>query len=301
MSGGADPWIAVDWGTSALRATRMDGDRVLERRETGAGMGGLAADAFEGALLSLVDDWLQDGGVAEVLASGMVGARQGWHEAPYRAVPCPPLGDDPVAAPVRDRRLRVRIVPGLAQRRPHPDVMRGEEVQIAGVLARHDGFDGCVCLPGTHTKWAHVSAGEVVSFRTAMTGEVFALLAERSVLRHSMAGEGWDGAAFDAALSDALSRPEILLARLFQLRAADLLDGQDAGAARAVASGLLLGAELASTRPWWLGRDVVVCGTARTAPPYLRALGAQGIRTTAVPAEEATLAGLAALHRSVPA
>lgn len=289
-------WIAVDWGTTALRATRMAGDRPGETRSSADGMSGLSPDAFEPRLLALVDDWLPAGAVTRVLVCGMAGARQGWHEAPYRAIPCAPLGDATAAVRARDPRLSVVIVPGLRQDRPHPDVMRGEETQLAGILAADPGFDGCACLPGTHTKWVHVSAGEVVSFRTAMTGETFALLAERSVLRHSLGdGDVWDGDAFSAAVSDALSRPETLTARLFQLRAADLLHGQDPAVARAVLSGLLIGAELAATKPWWMGRDVVICGSDRTGPVYDAALRTQGVAPRLRSADRMTLAGLTAL------
>jgi 2-dehydro-3-deoxygalactonokinase len=285
-------WIAVDWGTSSLRATLMpDG----ETRAVDRGMNALTRDAFEASLLELIGDWLDPDGPTEVIACGMVGARQGWVEAPYRPVPCPPLGP-PVAAPVRDPRLTVRVVPGLSQTRPHADVMRGEETQIAGILSEDKEFDGVACLPGTHTKWVHVSAGEVVSFRTVLTGELFATLCNHSVLRHSLTGNGWDEAPFLDAVSDALSRPETLTARLFELRAADLLHGQDPATARSVLSGLLIGAELAATRPWWLGREVVITGSERTTRAYAAALGAQGVAPRIRPAEATTLAGLAAVR-----
>jgi 2-dehydro-3-deoxygalactonokinase len=282
-------WIAVDWGTSSLRATRMpDG----ETRTSGAGMAGLTRDGFEPALLDLVGDWLD--GPTQVVACGMVGARQGWAEAPYAAVPCAPLGGGLTRAATADPRLDVRIVPGLSQTRPHPDVMRGEETQIAGLLRMLPEFDGVACLPGTHTKWVHVSAGEVVSFRTAMTGELFATLGAHTVLRHSLAGDGWDEGAFLGAVSDALSRPEVLTARLFELRAADLLLGQDAAVARGLLSGLLIGAELAATRPWWLGRDAVIVGAETPARAYAAALRAQGVDPRLLPAEATVLAGLSA-------
>ena len=105
------------------------------------------------------------------------------------------------------------------------------------------------CLPGTHTKWVQVSAGEVVSFRTCMTGEMFALLSERSVLRHSVAAEGLEEDAFEDALMATLARPEALAAGLFGLRAEGLLEGTAPGALRSRLSGLLIGAELAATRP----------------------------------------------------
>jgi 2-dehydro-3-deoxygalactonokinase len=283
-------WIAVDWGTSRLRATRMEGDAAGETRTSEAGMATLDRDGFAPALRALVGDWLP----APVLAAGMVGARQGWFEAPYRPVPCTPLGP-PVAVPGD---MDIRIVPGLRQTRPHPDVMRGEEVQVAGLLAADSDFDGTICLPGTHTKWVHVSAGEVVSFRTAMTGELFAALTAHTVLRHSLGGDGWAEAPFLHAVSAALARPEALLVRMFELRAADLLHGQDATTARSALSGLLIGAELAATRPWWLGREVALIGAEPLSNAYAAALEMQGVPTRRMPVDATTIAGLAAARKS---
>jgi 2-dehydro-3-deoxygalactonokinase len=290
-------WIAVDWGTSALRVWAMRGGVPVAEAASDRGMGVLTREGFEPALMALVGSWLGDAPV-EVVACGMVGSRQGWHEAPYRAVPCVPV--DPgalVAVRALDARLGVRLVPGLKQGAP-PDVMRGEEVQVAGALALEPGFDGVICLPGTHSKWVQVSAGEVVSFRTCMTGELYALLSQHSVLRHGMAGEGAAvaaeaDAAFDAALSEALSRPEALAARLFGLRAEGLLAGLDPGLARARLSGLLIGIDLAATRVYWLGQPVLIVGAEGLALRYARALAAQGARPRVLPAAGATLAGLA--------
>jgi 2-dehydro-3-deoxygalactonokinase len=283
-------WIAVDWGTSHLRAFAMQGGRAVAEVSSTDGMGKLTREGFEPALLALIGPWLSAS--TEVVACGMVGSRQGWHEAPYRAVPCLPL--DPgqqVRVPTSDPRLRMTIVPGLKQTAP-ADVMRGEETQIAGALALVPGFDGVLCLPGTHSKWVHVSAGEVVSFQTCMTGEMFALLSEASVLRHGMAGDGWDDAAFDAALSDAISRPEKLGARLFALRAEGLLAGLSPGAARARLSGLLIGMELAATRAYWLGQPVLLVGADALSATYARALAAQGAAPRLMSVRDCTLAGL---------
>ena len=285
-------WIAVDWGTTALRLTLMEGERPLDTRTSGDGMNALAREAFEPTLLALAGDWID--GPVQVLACGMVGARQGWAEAPYRTAPCPPSEGGLTRVETADKRLDVRIVPGVRQLAPHPDVMRGEETQIAGILREIPGFDGVACLPGTHTKWVHVSASEIVSFRTVMTGEMFALLTGQSVLRHSLDGDGWDEEAFAGAVSDALSRPETLTARLFELRAADLLHGQDAATGRSILSGLLIGAELAATKPWWMGRDVVITGSPKTTRAYDSALKSQGLAPRLLPTDAMTLAGLAA-------
>lgn len=291
-------WIAVDWGTSNLRVWAMGAEGVLAHAASDAGMGQLARDQFEPALLALIAPWL-GAGVKPVIACGMVGSRQGWFEAPYRAVPCTPLDRSGlVRVPVQDARIAVFIAPGLKQARP-ADVMRGEETQIAGALALHPAFDGVMCLPGTHSKWAQVSAGEVVSFQTYLTGELFALLSEHSVLRHGMAGSGWDEAAFDGGLSDALSRPDRIGAQLFTLRAEALIANLPPESARARLSGLLIGVELAAAKPYWLGQPVTLIGAEALCRIYARALSAQGVTARLLPATECTVAGLASLARQL--
>ena len=178
--------------------------------------------------------------------------------------------------------------------------MRGEETQIAGLLATAPGFDGIACLPGTHTKWAHVSAGEVVSFASFMTGEIFALLAGTSVLRHTVAAEGWSDADFLEAAEDGLNRPERVAARLFGLRAEALLHGLDPVRARSRLSGLLIGAELAGARAYWLGRDVAIIGAVQLAAAYRAALNLGGLDARVLDATEMTLAGLAAARATCP-
>jgi len=126
-------WIAVDWGTSHLRAWAMGpGGAVLGKAESADGMGGLRPAEFEPALLRLVESWLGTG-TTPVIACGMVGAKQGWAEAPYRPVPCKPGAATPIAPNVTDPRIALHILPGISQDSP-ADVMRGEETQVAGIL-----------------------------------------------------------------------------------------------------------------------------------------------------------------------
>jgi len=293
-------WIAVDWGTSNLRAWAMDaGDQPVAEAASAAGMATLDRAGFEPALIALVADWLAPGRVTQAIICGMAGSRQGWVEAPYAAVPAAP-SLAAVRAPMRDRRLDVHILPGLSQSRP-ADVMRGEETQIAGLIAREPRFDGVACLPGTHSKWVHVSAGEVVSFTTAMTGEMFALLANRSVLRHSVAAGGWSAEDFAQAVEETLARPERLATAFFAIRAAALLEGLAPERARARLSGLLIGAELAATRAHWLGRAVVLIGSEGLAGAYAEALALCGVAARRLDATAMTLAGLAAARRALVA
>jgi 2-dehydro-3-deoxygalactonokinase len=298
MSGSATyaDWIAVDWGTSHLRAWAIGADGAIRAEaRSDAGMGGLPQDGFEPALLDLVQDWL-GAGPTPILACGMVGAKQGWQQAPYVAVPAKPAEIAPMRAThVDDARLSLSIVPGLSQSTP-PDVMRGEETQIAGFLGKEPAFDGVLCLPGTHTKWAQLSAQEVVSFQTAMTGEMFDLLSAGSVLRHSVNAAALDPDAFADAVADTLSRPERLAQRLFAIRSDATLNETAPEISRARLSGALIGAELAAARPYWLGQNVAIAGAPALADLYARALAAQGVVVQTHDAAPLTLAGLARIR-----
>lgn len=286
-------WIAVDWGTSALRVWRMRGAQALDTRRSAAGMGTLRPDGFEPALLDLIADWLGDQPMP-VLACGMVGAKQGWSEAGYRAVPCAALG-----APFHSVRpahpgFDLHIVPGLSQAAP-ADVMRGEETQIAGYLALHPGFAGTIGLPGTHMKWAQVAAGQVTGFTTTLTGEMFALLSGQSVLRHGL-GAGWEAEAFAEGVCAMRDAPQRFAADLFGIRARGLLGQESPDAARARLSGLVIGLDLAAVGPFRAGQPVVLIGEGGLADLYAEALALSGVAAEKTSGDAITLAGLTRAH-----
>jgi len=290
-------WIAADWGTSHLRLWLMDDqNKVLHHVSSDRGMSTLTSDQYESTLIDLIGDALPEQGNIPVVCCGMAGSRQGWLEAPYTKVPCaPPSIGEATQVATKDPRLSVYILPGIKQL-PVADVMRGEETQIAGFLFENPDFDGVICLPGTHCKWVHISAGEVVSFRTFMTGELFALICDKSVLRHSVGEEGWDAEAFETAVSDAISRPSAVSGNLFSIRAESLLCDLGSAAARSRISGMLIGIELAAARPYWLGQDVVIVGESGIATAYGSALAQQGAMARSVTAEDMTINGLSAAH-----
>lgn len=286
-------WIAVDWGTSNMRAWAMSASgTVLDEVRSDRGMGSLKPAEFEQALRDAIAPWDHKG--APMIACGMVGAKQGWMEAPYAAVPCAATPEGFTKPDAGD--LDVYIIAGLKQADP-ADVMRGEETQIAGFLSMNKNWDGVICLPGTHTKWAHISADEVVSFQTYMTGDLFAAISGNTVLKHSVNSDDWDNDAFDGGVADAMARPERLAARLFSLRAEGLLNGMQNGTAKARLSGLLIGAELAGAKPYWLGQQVAVIGAGGVCSLYVRALAAQSAPATQVKGDAITLAGLTAAFK----
>jgi 2-dehydro-3-deoxygalactonokinase len=253
-------------------------------------MSTLDPSGYEAALLEVIGPWLSASHRCPVIGCGMVGSKQGWVEVPYLAAPCSPLGR-PVDAPVSDPRIRVLVCPGIKQEAP-PDVMRGEETQIAGLLALQPDFEGVVCLPGTHSKWVRVSAAVIQSFQTFLTGELFALLARESVLRHSVDVDGWDEDAFLKASAVGLAAPEAISAKLFSIRAESLLHQVSGASARSRLSGYLIAWELAATRPLWTDGEVAIIGATDLAEVYASGLRAAGASATVHPGETLTLAGL---------
>lgn len=299
-------WVAVDWGTSNVRLWLLDaGGDVLASRNSHKGMASLAPVEFEPALLELLEGVLPAAGRVTIVACGMVGASQGWHEAPYSAAPCrPPSAKAAVCAPAADQRLDVRILPGVMQIAP-ADVMRGEETQIAGYLAGDPSFCGTLCLPGTHTKWVDIADGCIRRFQTCMTGELFALLANQSVLRHSVHASDIELSAFDAAVSKSLDGKVGLAGELFGIRAQSVLpvtaSAGDGKCARGRLSGLLIGSELAATRGYWQTRATRIVGDGALAELYRRALAAAGGKASTMDASALTLCGLNAAYRELVA
>lgn len=294
--------IALDWGSSSLRAFLMDAQGgVVQERSSADGASRIegGAPAFEQALRRLAGDWLEAWPEVPVVAAGMVGSQHGWREAPYEA--CPVVLDDlyrHVAMAEGSDGLRVHILPGLSNA-PAPDVadvMRGEETQVAGLLADHPELaHACrVVMPGTHSKWVTVREGRVEGFATWMTGELFAVMREHSVLGRLMPGAGgFDEGGFDEGVR--CSRHDAgraLAQRLFSVRARGLLGQLPATALPDYLSGLLVGHELAnalSEVP--AGEPLALVGEPALCERYSRALQAFD-RTPAVVAGNTVVRGL---------
>ena len=225
----------------------------------------------------------------------MAGARQGWVEAPYLKTPTrlDALHEGAIRI---DAPGDIRILPGIAQARTdRPDVMRGEETQLLGVTEAD--FTGLVCIPGTHSKWISIEAGRIVEFSTYMTGELYSVIAQHSILAHAVETEGpapMDSRPFREGLSAAMAAPTSLTASLFRLRAAQLLGFEQRADGAARLSGLLIGTELADAmhRHGPL-RSVRLIGAGALGRLYEAALAGQGLDVTMVDAEQASRLGLA--------
>jgi 2-dehydro-3-deoxygalactonokinase len=291
----------ADWGTSNLRIWLLDGDgRVLARAASADGADRIDPDGFEAVLraklVALGASWPAETKLPVVIC-GMAGARNGWRETGYVAVPAAPTDCLRPVVGIEAVDLDIRIMPGLSKPdAQNPDVMRGEETQLLGFTAAEPDFSGLLCMPGTHSKWVRFAQGRIVNFHTAITGELFALLSGQSVLRHVIghaSGFTADHPAFESGLAVTLVQPERLMLDLFPVRAAGLLGGQTGAAAAARLSGLLIGAEIALSLAGALpAAPVVLVAAGKLAPLYARALTRAGRDVRLFDAEELVLDGL---------
>jgi len=289
-----EAFVAVDWGTSSFRGWLMSANGEVRAESRGSeGMLHCASSGFAPVLRDhLARLGARDG--TPILICGMAGARQGWAEAPYLKTPT--RLDALHKGAIRiDAQGDIRILPGLAQARAdQPDVMRGEETQLLGVT--EPDFTGLVCIPGTHSKWVKIEAGEVVAFSTYMTGELFSVIAQHSILAHAVEPAGSspaDGEPFREGLATALAQPAGLTASLFRLRAAQLLGFEQRADGAARLSGLLIGTEIADAlQRHGRARSLRLIGAGGLGRLYQAALTAQGFDVTAVDAEEASRRGL---------
>jgi 2-dehydro-3-deoxygalactonokinase len=290
------PVIAIDWGTSSLRGARLGASGlVLESREFPRGILTVPAGQFEAVFHELFGDWMQEPG-ALCLISGMAGSRQGWQEAPY--CPCP-AG----FAELGQRLLwlqpdRIALVPGLSCTSTDtlntPDVMRGEEVQIFGALQMAGRDSATLVLPGTHSKWVKVQSGRVTQFQTFMTGEVFALLSQHSILGKTLDLNGAFNEAIFLQGVDQSQQTGSVLHRLFAVRTLGLFERLRAAQLPSYLSGLLIGEELSQQAVYTHTEPVILIGSEALTLRYTLAL--QHLR---IPSQsrgaEATWAGLFAL------
>lgn len=294
-------WVAVDWGTSNLRAWGIDPQGAVAFEKTSPkGMGKLAREEFPAALAELLEGVAPAHGSAlDVLICGMAGARQGWLEAPYLEAPTDLRGllDGAVRPDMPDGRIAPAILPGVCQKAGADNVMRGEETQLLGLAALNPGFSGMVCMPGTHSKWAQLSGTRIERFSTAMTGEMFEVLRTHSVLRHSLTGD-LDGPGraegFAAGAAAGLEHPEQLLGTLFQVRAASLLSGRQPDWCAGYLSGLLIGTEIGSNRHLIGDQPVPLIGSPALCALYAQVLDMAGAKGQPQNATQIVLAGLKA-------
>lgn len=285
----AEASIAVDWGTTNRRAYLLDGSGgCTDEMEDGRGILSVAQGEFEAA----IEEIRERLGCRPILLAGMVGSNRGWIEAPY--VPCP-AGIDEIAAELVDAADQALIVPGVSMSDGRCDVMRGEEVQVLGAVESGDIPRDClVCHPGTHNKWIRVADGRIASFRTVMTGELFSLLRDKSILSDLLSGSASTGDAFGQGVRRTVSGGGIT-AELFEARARVLLGHLDPSDGASFVSGLLIGEDVRVGLSGQSDSHVVIMGRPELTELYAAALETCGVGSERVDGEKAFVAGARAI------
>lgn len=276
-------WVAIDWKhpQMSIWLMRANGDVLDHQRH---GVDAVAKlDAFTDILKATF------GAPVPVVLGGFTDAPG---QLP-KTTPCSPPALSEAYRLEKDG-FTIHLLPAIVQK--SPPARLDTVAQVAGFLVGTPEFDGVLCLVGADTHWVHISAGEVVSFRSFMTGALVDFMATHADLCNATTNPAWH--TFDEALSDAISRPADLAARLAETRADHVLNGTSGAVIHARLLATLIGAELAAAKPYWLGREVVVIADDAAGGPYARALSLQGIEAQTEDADAMALAGLVATYQT---
>ncbi|MCU4181488.1 2-dehydro-3-deoxygalactonokinase [Bosea sp. BH3] len=286
------PLIALDWGTTRARAFLIsETGEVMQRRIADQGIQSVPAGGYPAAFEALAGDFRRAAPDAPIVLAGMVGSRNGWVEAAYAA--CPASPEEIAAAAIRvelDGSTTATILPGLSCDDGAFDVMRGEETLIVGLRLT----DGLACLPGTHSKWAEIKGGRITRFASFMTGEVYGLLRESSILgRLAEAPAGSDAADGAARGRAAATRAGGLLNSAFAARTEVLAGRMPGGAVGPYLSALLVGQEIAGARSLFGKRtEIHLVADGALAESYGGELAAAGLTVRTTTPEAAFIAGV---------
>ncbi len=289
--------IAVDWGTSNLRAYLLDesGSR-RDDRTSRRGVGHLCApQEFAATFNELLAPWLSACSDVPVLISGMAGSAEGWVEAGY--VSCPAGAAELAAALTPLTQLaprRAYVVPGCIGHSVagQTDVMRGEETQLVGAMKMTGRNDGLWCLPGTHSKWVRTRGGKITELSTFLTGDAYEALRCHTILSKTVEDGGIRLDAFDEGLERS-RRGGGLLHHLFSVRSEVLSGERVRDGAGSYLSGLLVGAEIAAILESYPREPIVaLVGQPELSRLYLRACRHFERQSHVLDGEQAAIGGL---------
>ncbi|AEF54964.1 2-dehydro-3-deoxygalactonokinase [Marinomonas posidonica] len=294
-------FIAVDWGTTNLRAFLMNQQgQIQAQRSSDKGMLKLSSDEFEKVLADLLDDWLESG--LPIYMAGMVGSRGGWQEVPYQACPMPL---DELANHLywltTSLPNQIAIVPGLQSQgvAGMADVMRGEETQLLGALDWLESQnlsreERVFCLPGTHCKWVQIEQGQVTGFSTAITGELFARLDDESSLVKGLPHtDELQVQAFQRGLK-ASRQAGGILHQLFSARSRYVCGELAAHEVRDYLSGIVIGHDVNDTLSALPNKvkSILIIGSKALTERYQMALSEHDLNVDFMEAGEASIRGL---------
>ena len=309
-------FIAGDWGTTHLRLylCQHNSSQALNIVATQMGPGVSQVEGnFEQIFFDLAGQWFEDHGPMPVILSGMVGSNIGWHAAPY--IDCPASAEQIVAGRTgfQARGIDFSIISGLRTTNPlgTPDLMRGEELQLLGWMGAAAGPANkstsaeLIVLPGTHNKWALVRGGKIETFVTALTGELYSLLQNHSVLIANGESADFSDDIFlqGVKVATTLESGQLLQA-LFATRSRQILGELSESYASSYLSGLLIGSDVVGSVALMekqMGRisSVELIGESALSRCYQLALESVDIKAELRDATQISISGYQAVYAAV--
>lgn len=289
-------WVAIDWGTTNFRAFLMSETGVcLDKIEASKGLLSIKDRRFSEVLNKLLEVWNQSRNIQSILMAGMVGSKQGWSEAPYIEVPATPASFIKASISVDlDCGGKAQIISGACCNNQFalPDVMRGEEVQLIGLANLNKGNDFFAILNGTHSKHVIWKDGLLHSFNTIMTGELFSILTNNSILGKGLPKQSHDEAAFITGVDIGNKFP--INQVLFSARTSHLFNKILPEHIESYISGLLIGSELSELQPKTI---CFIVGSQSLSQHYFNALKHLGHSPTITDGDKCFLIGMTELYQ----
>ena len=261
-------FLSCDWGTSSFRLSLVNcvNGQILAKVQHDKGIKKIFSrwnNNFRkvdriGFYLSVIQDSIKDlekkiGNSLDqipIIISGMASSSIGMKELPYAKLAFNLNSGDLITEKIVATASfphDVWLISGLQK---EEDVMRGEEVQAIGWYAQNktNTEEGVLILPGTHSKHLYFSGDQIVDFKTYMTGELYEILSQHSILKNSIiegSNNDWSKSAQRTFQEGVLlSKAENLSHALFTIRAKTLNSNLDPKNAGHFLSGLLIGHEL---------------------------------------------------------
>ncbi len=243
--------IAIDWGSTRFRSWLLDPKGTeIDSIDEEFGILNINDKQYIKVFEQLLGSWIKEYKAIPIIASGMIGSRQGWIEAPY--LECPSgtehlarnLAYLKIKSNIINETLSMAIVPGIKLfQNGVPDVMRGEETQVSGLVWNKIKFGLCI-FPGTHSKWVILNEGLIENFTTFMTGEIFSLIANRSIINKSMVGTSFKKDEFELGCKQSFNSSYGFLKEVFSARTMELFEKIEPRGIHSYLSGLILGNEI---------------------------------------------------------
>lgn len=290
-------YLIIDWGTTNFRAFAIDGSgQCIDKIERKMGLLSVADGQFSHVLADTLSNWLTDYQQHPIFMAGMVGSANGWLDVGYVETQA---SISSLAAKIHHFALPwgapAYIVPGVSHLEPPgiTDVMRGEEVQVLGLqgLCAYDDF--CALLPGTHSKHVTVTQKYISQFSTYMTGEVFSLLVNHSILGKGLPEQVEDRETFERGVFQA-QQDRSLLTQIFSARTNLLFKNISPSHVHSFISGLLIGHELSQVK-----ERVYIVGGEALAKRYLNACQLLGIDAQIFDGDSCFISGIQMIKESL--